>query len=184
MTAMSPPSTTKLLIAVAFAALLSGCIDSAAPILADAQPVLGPKLNLQLYTLRDGHASDPERARFVWDGRRYARARGGMTDIAGFTLHPFEAGYFIVQSISLRHPEHAEYAVMHPLADGVYFVNAIDEDDADAATRAKLCEKTEKYSCRISTHEQLVAFARATVAKHQASGGLAIRLEAGAPKKR
>ena len=48
------------------ALLLAGCIDSSGPILPNAQPVLGLKLNLQLYTLRDGHALDPERARFAW----------------------------------------------------------------------------------------------------------------------
>ena len=59
----------SILVRAAFAALcalaLSGCINSSGPILTDAQPVLGPHLNLQLYALRDGHAHDPERARFL-----------------------------------------------------------------------------------------------------------------------
>ena len=57
----------SFLVRAAFAALcglsLSGCIDSAAPILADAQPVLGQRLNLQLYSLREGTRTTPsERA--------------------------------------------------------------------------------------------------------------------------
>ena len=58
----------SFLFRAAFAALcglaLTGCIDSSGPILTDAQPVLGPRLNLQLYSLREGHAHDPERATF------------------------------------------------------------------------------------------------------------------------
>ena len=170
------PALVRAAVAALCAVPLFACIDSREPILTDARPMLGERLNLQLYTLRDGHASDPERGRFVWDGQRYRRTRGGMKDVASFTLHPFEGGDAIVQSISVRHPEHVEYAVMHPLADGVYLVRAIDEEDADAATRAKLCEKTEKYSCRISTRDQLSAFARATAARKATSGGLALRL--------
>ncbi len=163
---------------VAFCGLaLSGCIDSAAPILADAQPVLGEHLRLQLYSLRDGHAHDPERARFKWDGQHYVRAGGGMKDVANFTLHPFEGGDFILQSVSTEHPEHVEYALMRTLAEGVYQVVAIDEDDADAAARAADCKHPGGAACRIETRDQLFTFARATAAKRKADGGLAIRLE-------
>ena len=171
----------------AFAALcafsLFGCIDSSDPILSDAQPVLGPHLNLQLYSLREGHALDPERARFRWDGKRYVRAGGDMKDIASFTLHPFEGGDSIVQSLSVRHPEHTEYALMHPLAEGVYQVVAIDEDDADATTRAD-CKHPGGAACRIETREQLFTFARATAAKRKTDGGLAIRLPDGPEKEK
>ena len=164
--------------AIAFCAtLLSGCIDSAAPILADAQPVLGERLHLQLYSLREGHAHDPDRARFMWDGKRYVRAGRGMKDVASFTLHPLEGSDFIVQSVSTEHPEHVEYALMRTLAEGVYQVVAIDEDDADAAARAAGCKHPGGAACRIETREQLFTFARATAAKRKADGGLAIRLE-------
>jgi hypothetical protein len=156
---------------------LAACIDSSDSILTDAQPVLGPRLNLQLYALRDGHAYDPERARFIWDGKRYVRAGGGMKDVASFTLHPFEGGDYIVQSVSTRHPEHVEYALMHTLADGVYYAVVIDEDDADAAARSADCKHPGGVACRIETREQLFAFARATAAKKKTNGGLAIQLE-------
>ncbi len=156
---------------------LFGCVDSSDPILADAQPVLGPKLNLQLYTLRDGHAVDPERARFRWDGKRYVHSGGGLKDVASFTLHPFEGSDTIVQSVSARHPEQAEYALMRTLADGVYTVVPIDEDDADPADRAAQCKHPGGVACRIETREQLFTFARATAAKKKTNGGLAIRLD-------
>jgi hypothetical protein len=177
----------SFLVRAAFAALcalsLSGCIDSADPILSDAQPVLGPRLKLQLYSLRDGHALDPERASFAWNGNLYVRSGGGMKDISSFTVHPFEAGDFIIQSTPLRHPDHAEYALMRKLAEGVYQVVAIDEDDADEPTRAAQCKHPGGTACRIETREQLFTFARATAAKRKTDGGLAIRLD-DAPRQR
>ena len=137
----------------------------------------GRSLNLQLYALRDGHAHDPERARFVWNGKLYAQSGHGMNDVNGFTVHPFEGGDFIIQSLPTGIRSIAEYAVMHQLADGVYQVIAIDEDDADAATRAAHCKHPGGTACRIETREQLFTFARATAAKQKTGGGLAIRLE-------
>ena len=37
-----------------------------------------------------------------WDGKRYVHAGGSLKDIASFTLHPFENGASIVQSVSAR----------------------------------------------------------------------------------
>jgi hypothetical protein len=173
----------RAVLAALCALSLSGCIDSSGPILTDAQPVLGPRLNLQLYSLREGHAHDPERASFAWDGKLYVRSGGGMKDVSSFTVHPFEAGDSIIQSSQLRHPQIAEYALMRKLAEGVYQVVAIDEDDADEAARAAQCKHPGGAACRIETREQLFAFARATAAKRKADGGLAIRLE-DAPRQR
>ena len=56
---------------------------------------------------------------------------------------------------------------------------AIDESDADAPTRAAFCGKgdpKDPSSCRITTREQLIAFARATAARRRQNGGLAILL--------
>ena len=177
----------SFLVRAAFVALyglvLTGCIDSSGPILTDAQPILGPRLNLQLYSLRDGHAHDPERASFTWDGKLYIRSGGGMKDVSSFTVHPFEAGDTIIQASQLRHPQIAEYALMRKLAEGVYQVIAIDEDDADAATRAAECKHPGGAACRIETREQLFTFARATAAKRKTDGGLAIQIDDARPSK-
>ena len=177
----------SFLLRAAFAALcglaLTGCIDSSGPILTDAQPVLGQRLNLQLYGLREGHAHDPERASFAWNGKLYVRSGGGMKDVSSFTVHEFEAGDTIIQSSQLRHPQIAEYALMRKLAEGVYQGIAIDEDDAEESTRAAHCKHPGGTACRIETREQLFTFARATAAKRKTAGGLAIRLE-DAPKHR
>ena len=177
----------SFLVRAAFVALygleLTGCIDSSGPILTDAQPVLGPRLNLQLYSLREGHAHDPERASCAWNGKLYVRSGGGMKDVSDFTVHPFEAGDPIIQSSQLRHPQIAEYALMRKLAEGVYQVIAIDEDDADEPTRAAQCKHPGGAACRIETREQLFTFARATAAKRKTDGGLAIQLDDARPSK-
>jgi len=170
----------SILLRAAFAAFcglaLSGCIDSSGPILSDAQPVLGPRLNLQLYSLREGHAHDPEKATYTWNGALYVKAGGGTHDVAAFTAHPFEGGDSILQSAPANKAQNTEYALMRKLAEGVYQVIAIDEDDADAATRAANCKHPDGAACRIETREQLFAFARATAARRKTDGGLAIRL--------
>jgi hypothetical protein len=157
---------------------LSGCIDSASPILPDSQPLFGPRLKLQLYGLRDGLARDPEQVTFTWNGALYARTGGGMKDVSAFSVHNFEADDFIIQSVPAKKAGITEYAVMRKLVDGVYQVNVIDEDDADGPTRAALCSKGEKKdrSCRVETRDQLFVFARATAARQKSDGGLAIRL--------
>jgi len=162
---------------------LSACIDSAAPILTDAQPVLGPRLNLQLYTLSKDFADEPEKVSYAWNGKLYAHAGGGMKDIGAITLHPFEAGDFIIQAVPVRANRTIEYALLHQIASGAYLVIAIDEADADEATRAANCAQPGGVACRVTTREQLFALARATAAHHKDQGGLVLRLP-DAPAKR
>ena len=162
-----------------FGLSLSGCIDSAGPIVMDTQPVFGPKLKLQFFTLRDGAAHDPERVSYTWNGSHYARASGGMRDVRAFSVVPFEAGDFIIQSVPVNPARGTEYAVLHKIADAVFQVVAIDEADADEPTRIAFCKHPDGAACRIETRDQLFAFARATAARHKDAGGLAIRLPDG-----
>ncbi len=68
---------------------------------------------------------DPEQADYVWKDGHYARASGGMKDVAAFSV-------LSVRGKRLHHSEHArqaakhkiEYAVMHKLLDGVFHVRA------------------------------------------------------------
>jgi hypothetical protein len=162
---------------IAFVAgALAGCVDSAGPILTDARPMFGPQLRLQFYGLRKGHVDDPEQADYAWRDGHYQRVRGGMTDTQGFTVHPLEGDDFIVQSVPADRTHRVEYALAHTLVPGVYQVVPIDENDADAATRAANCPRRAGSSCRIETREQLFALARATAARRSDKGGLAIRL--------
>lgn len=163
---------------VALAAItLSGCVDSENPILADAEPVFGKHLTLQFYSLRDGAAHEPQRAVYNWNGGLYARVSGGMHDVPTFTVHPFEDGDYLIQETAAQPPRLTEYALLHPVADGVYQILPIDADDADDQTRAAYCHTVGKSSCRIEARAQLFAFARATAALRKKDGGLVIRLD-------
>jgi len=173
--------TQTLRLAVAsFATLaalaLSGCIQASGPVLTGGEQMFGPKLRLQLYGLRDGYARDLETVSFAWNGSLYAHAGGGLKDVAAFSVHAFEGGDTIIQTVPAKPGQPTEFAVAHRLADGVWQVLPIDEADADEATRAAFCKKADKTSCTIETREQLLAFARATAAQRKDSGGLAIRL--------
>jgi hypothetical protein len=161
--------------AIALCALtLAGCIDSAAPILHDAKPVFGERARLHLYSLRDGAAHEPDSVTYRWNGFRYVIPRWRLANLSAFTIHDFEGNDAIVQSFSPKGEKAIEYALARKLADGVYLVIAIDENDADEATRAALCTKAKSSPCRIETRDQLLAFARATAAKPHRGGGLAV----------
>lgn len=168
-----PSSRTRFAAyAVAGLLLLAGCIDSAAPILTDTQPLLGERVRLALYGVHDGFAHEPTSATYRWRGGRYVRTGGAFKDIPAFTVHEFEGADRIVQSIRPRQP--VEYALARRLAEGTYLVVAIDEHDADEATRAKFCKKDAGTACRIEARDELLAFARATAAKPHTRGGLAV----------
>ena len=158
--------------ALASFALLAGCIDSTAPILTDAQPLIGERVRLQFYALRDGAAHEPSAATFTWRDARYVPTGGAATDIGDFTLHAFEGADLLVQSVRPGRP--AEYAIARKLADGAYLVVVIDESDADDSTRSKFCNSNAGTACRVATREAVLAFARATAGKPHATGGLAV----------
>jgi hypothetical protein len=173
------PFNIRAALSALFALLLSGCVDSSNQIMSDSQAMLGQHPRLQFYGMRDGTAREPEQATFKWNGSLYVRIGGGMRDVGGFSIHPFENGNYIVQEVPAKRTHMFEYALMRKLLDGVYQVIVIDEDDADEATRTAQCgkgTKTDPASCRIQTRDQLFAFARATAAKHRDTGGLVIRL--------
>jgi hypothetical protein len=153
---------------------LAGCVDSAAPLLTDAQPLLGERLSLMLYALRDGAAHEPTAATFAWRAGRYMLISGGGPGIRDFTLHRFDGQDLIVQSAKPAFP--AEYAIARKLADGTYLVFPVDEHDADQAIRGQFCAREPAIACRVATREAVLALARATAAKPHSTGGLAVLL--------
>ena len=95
--------------------------------------------------------------------------------MSAFSVHPFEAGDYIIQEVPVKRPRITEYALLHKLADGVYMVWPIDESDADEPTRAAYCGSPTGTACRIETREQLFAFARATAARNKQTAAGAAR---------
>jgi hypothetical protein len=169
----------RLAVLVFGALTLAACVESTGPILSDSTAVFGPKLKLQLYGLRDGYARDPDTVTFSWNGALYARTGGGLREIGGFTVHAFDGGDYLIQSVPTVRTKPTEFAIAHKLAEGVWQVIAVDESDADEATRSAYCRKADRSACTIERRDQLFAFARATAARRKDSGGLAIRLPDG-----
>ena len=160
--------------ALAAAALtLNGCISSTAPILTDAKPVLGERGVIHVYTLEQGAARDPGTLTFQWSGSRYL-VHGKSAGFSDFTAYAYEGRDWILQGTTQRAPQRIEYGLARRLADGVYLLVQIDEQDVDEPTRAKFCTKTQDAACRIATPEQLFVFARASADKPVEGGGLAV----------
>lgn len=152
---------------------LAGCISATAPILADAQAILGDQIEVHLFSNPKGGGRPHTVVTYQWNGSRYL-PRGPSQDFGEFTIHPYEGRDLIVQIRAVRAPRPTEFALARRLAERVYLLIAINEEDADEVTRERFCSKTQDASCRISTPEQLFVFARATAAKEEESGGIAV----------
>lgn len=166
-------SVVQKVLAIGSLALLAGCINSSEPLLTNAQPLLGERLNLQLYAMRENGLYDPATANFVWQNGHYARIGGTDTSIHDFTLHSFQGSDLIVQEFHAGAP--VNYAILRKLAAGTYLAFVIDESDADKATRKRFC-KSPGSGCTVTTRQAVLAFARASAAKRPAAGGLVLLL--------
>jgi hypothetical protein len=150
---------------------LTGCISATSPILGDAKAILGDRIQVHAFaTAKDG-TRDYSTGIFEWSGSRYVRRSGDFTD---FTIHPYEGRDLIIQSQASRGSSIIEFGLARRIAEGVYLIIPIQEEDADEPTRTRFCTKTQGASCRISTPEQLFVFARATAARDEDNGGVAV----------
>jgi len=154
---------------------LGGCVTSATPILGDAKAILGDRIQVHFFSVtnKDG-GRDYSTATFEWNGSRYLPRGNAAGDWPEFTVHPYEGRDFIVQKIQQRPPRATEYALARRLSEGLYLLMPINEEDADEPTRERFCTKTQDAACRISTPEQLFVFARATAARDEDNGGIAV----------
>ena len=163
----------RWILAVLPALALSGCISAIAPILTDAQAILGDQIEVHLFSNPKGSGPPHTIVNFHWNGSRYL-PRDRSQDFGDFTIHPYEGRDLIVQTQTVRAPRQTEFALARRLAERVYLIIPVHEDDADEATRERFCTKTQDASCRISTPEQLFVFARASAAKEEESGTIAV----------
>lgn len=154
---------------------LSGCISATSPILGDARAILGDRIQVHLFTPSKDGARDHSTGLFEWNGSRYLPRSGDFTD---FTIHSYEGRDLIIQSRASRSGGIIEFALARRVAEGVYLVIPIREEDADEPTRERFCTKTQGAPCRITTPEQLFVFARATAERDEDSGGIAVVLAA------
>jgi hypothetical protein len=161
------------LLAVLLCLTAGGCVSSTEPILTDGRGIIGEGGQIHLFDVQDGANRNPRIYQFQLAGKRYA-VRGRPVEISDFTVHPYEGRDLIVQARAQQPLRPYFYGLARKLADGVYFVTAIDPNDADQPTRDRFCIKTRDAPCRIETPEQLFVFARASAAKESEQGKLAV----------
>jgi len=157
---------------------LTGCISATGPILGDAKAILGDRIQVHAFAGPKDGKRDYTTGIFEWSGSRYVRRSGNFTD---FTIHPYEGRDLIIQSQTSRGSTTIDFGLARRIAEGVYLIIAIQEEDADEPTRARFCTKTQGASCRISTPEQLFVFARATATRDEDIAAVAVVVAA--PKK-
>jgi hypothetical protein len=179
-TAGPPLSRGRTVLAVGVALIacaLGGCVTSTGPILGDARAILGDRIQVHAFTPAKNGARDHSAGIFEWSGSRYLR-RSGSAEYSDFTVHPYEGRDLIIQTRALRGGGPIQYGLARRIGDGVYLLIPINEEDADEGTRARFCTRTQDAPCRITTPEQLFVFARATAAKDEEGGGIAVVLAA------
>jgi len=162
-----PPPLLAPLLAVA----LSGCITAPREILGDAKAILGERIQVHAFTTAKNGTREHSTGIFEWSGSRYVRRSGDFTD---FTIHPYEGRDLIIQSQTSRGSSMIQFGLARRIAEGVYLIIPIQEEDADEPTRERFCTKTQGADCRISTPEQLFVFARASAARDEDNGGVAV----------
>ena len=150
----------------------AACVNSTEPVLGDARAILGESGQIHLFDAGEGSTSNPRIHRFQWNGRRYIVQ--SRADIIDFTVHAYEGRDLIVQGRTRRDLRPYSYAVARKLTEGVYTIVPIEEKDSDDAVRNRFCISAPGGTCRIETPEQLFALARATAAKEQEGGLIAV----------
>jgi hypothetical protein len=159
---------------------LTGCITAGGWILGDAKAILGDRIQVHAFTSSKDGKRDYTTGIFEWSGSRYVRRSGDFTD---FTIHPYEGRDLIIQSQTSRGSTTLDFGLARRIAEGVYLIIPIQEEDADEPTRARFCTKTQGADCRISTPEQLFVFARASAARDEDIGGVVVVVVMAAPKR-
>jgi hypothetical protein len=157
---------TRFAVAAIAALALSACVESEAPLLADAKPLLGQQFEVHLYeNFVDKKANDFHSAIYHWADGRYTRASGLARDVKSFSAQPLDGNDFLIQSAN-DSGKLFNYWIGRRLIEGVYLIFPLNEEDVDEAKRDALCGKNRLTGfCRITTAGQLVTLARATAGK-------------------
>jgi hypothetical protein len=164
---------------VLLALALGACVDSSAPLLTDAAPLLGQKLRVHIIPVgKDQTDPHGDIIAYAWNGTRYEPIAGAKGAVRPFTIHYFGRDYIAQGFPTPDTIPTMSYALIREAAEGVYVMSEVDEHDLDEATRAKLCDRAAEFTCRISSAEALAQIARATAkARRQPSAVLLLRGE-------
>jgi hypothetical protein len=161
---------------VVAAVSLSACVESKAPLLTEAKPLLGQQFEVHLYeSFVENKASDAHASVYRWSDGAYVRASGLARDVKRFVAEPLNGSDFIIQSTDADNGNFL-YWIGRRLTPGAYLIFNIEEKDADEATRKGICGDRDDDRCVVRTHEQLVTLARATAAKPPRNTALGVVL--------
>jgi hypothetical protein len=166
----------KLAGAAIAALFLSACVQSEAPLITDAQPLLGQQFEVHLYEeFVDNKASGVHASTYQWKDGQYVRATGLARDARRFVAQPLAGNDFVIQS-SDENGKVFLYWLGRRLTPGVYQIFGINELDADEATRKAICGTQSGDICWVTTRDQLLTMARATAAKPPRNPALGVVL--------
>ena len=154
-----------LAVCVTAALTLTGCVESSAPIVTNAKPLLGQQFNVHLYEdFVEGKPQNFHAASYRWANGEYVRAGGLGSDAKRFVAEPLAGSDFVIQSTDERGKRFV-FWIGRKLHDGAYLVFPLDISHADDAARKRICGADQVDVCRIATREQLTVMAHATAAK-------------------
>jgi len=176
--------TPLLALALGLALTTGACVSSTEPILSDARAILGERGQLHIFSAPKDGARTVLRYDFQWRRDRYVTTPGRRAQPIEFSAHPFEGRDLVVQwkSAALAwSPKQKQqglrpvtYFLLRKVAEGAFLMLPVTEDDVDEATRKRFCVKSPETTCRISTPEQLFAFARAAAEKEDPDAGVVV----------
>ena len=164
-------------IAVLAAISLAACVESQAPLLENAQPLLGQQFEVHLYEeFVDNKASAVHASVYQWKDGQYVRANGLARDAKSFVAQPLAGNDFLIQSTDASRNTYL-YWIGRKLSPGVYLIFAIDEMDTDQDSRTAVCGSDHSDGiCNVKTREQLIRLAHATAAKPPRNAALGVVL--------
>jgi len=173
-----------LVLALCLVLATGACVSSTEPILSDARAILGERGQLHIFSAPKDGARTVLRYDFQWRRDRYVTTPGRRAQPIEFSAHPFEGRDLVVQwkSAALAwSPKQKQqglrpvtYFLLRKVAEGAFLMLPVTEDDVDEATRKRFCVKSPETTCRISTPEQLFAFARAAAEKEDPDAGIVV----------
>jgi hypothetical protein len=176
--------TSLLALALCLTLTTGACVSSTEPILSDARAILGERGQLHIFSAPKDGVRTVLRYDFQWRRDRYVTTPGRRAQPIEFSAHPFEGRDLVVQwkSAALAwSPKQKQqglrpvtYFLLRKVAEGAFLMLPVTEDDVDDATRKRFCVKSPETTCRISTPEQLFAFARAAAEKEDPEAGVVV----------
>ena len=115
-------SRAALAVLVSTALTLTACVESGAPIISNAKPLLGQEFNVHLYgDFTEGKPKHFHAAAYRWVNGEYVRASGLGSDAKRFVAEPLAAKDFVIQSTD-EYRNRFVFWIGRKLHDGAYVV--------------------------------------------------------------